>query len=63
MPPPAHDDQLRLLRIAFWFLLGAAVLVVALPLPVPLPVRLAVGATDLIAAAVVGLAWYQRARR
>ena len=60
---PAPDEKTRLLRIAFWFLLGAALLVIVLPLPVPLPLRLAVGATDLIAAAVVGLAWYQRVRR
>lgn len=61
--PPPFDPRLRLLRIAFWFLLAAALLVICLPLPVPLPVRLAVGAVDLIAAAVVGLAWWQRTRR
>ena len=61
--PASSADKLRLLRIAFWFLLAAAVTVIALPLPVPLPVRLAAGATDLIAAAVVGLAWRQRSRR
>lgn len=49
----------RLYRFAFWFLLAAAVLVIALPLPIPFPVRLAVGLTDLIAAAVVWLAWRQ----
>ena len=61
--PPSDAEKLRLLRIAFWFLLAAAGLVIALPLPVPLPVRLAAGATDLIAAAVIGLAWWQRRRR
>lgn len=60
MPTPA--ETLRLLRVAMWFLLGAAILVLALPLPVPLPVRLAVGTVDLIAAAVVWLAWRQRTR-
>ena len=54
--------RLRLLRIALWFLIGAAVAVLILPLPIPLPLRLAVAASDLIAAAVVWLAWRQRSR-
>ena len=54
------DDKLRLLRIAMWLLLGAALLVLVLPLPIPLPLRLAVASTDLVAAAVVWLAWRQR---
>jgi hypothetical protein len=58
MTDPA--DKLRLLRIAMWFLLGAALLVLVLPLPVPLALRLAVASTDLVAAAVVWLAWRQR---
>lgn len=61
MTDPA--DKLRLLRFAMWFLLGAALLVLVLPLPVPLPLRLAVAATDLVAAAVVWLAWRQRSAR
>lgn len=61
--PATPEETLRLLRVAFWFLLVAAVLVISLPLPVPLPVRLAVGATDLVAAAVVWLAWRQRRGR
>lgn len=58
--PAAH---LRLLRIAMFFLLGAALLVLVLPLPLPPPLRLAVASTDLIAAAVVWLAWRQRRGR
>jgi hypothetical protein len=53
-------DKLRLLRVAMWFLLGSALLVLILPLPVPLPVRLAVAGTDLVAAAVVWLTLRQR---
>jgi hypothetical protein len=55
-------QNLRLLRVALWFFLGAAVLVLLLPVPLPLPVRLAVAGTDLVAAAVVWLAWRQRSR-
>ena len=62
MSSPA-DPTLRLLRAAMVFLLVSAFLVVALPLPVPMPLRLAVGAVDLIAAAVVWLAWRQRRGR
>lgn len=58
----APAQKLRLLRVAMWFLLAAALLVLVLPLTVPLPVRIAVAATDLIAAAVAWLAWRQRAR-
>jgi hypothetical protein len=58
VPTPA--ESLRLLRVAMWFLLGAALLVLVLPLPILLPLRLAVASTDLIAAAVVWLAWRQR---
>jgi hypothetical protein len=53
-------DKFRLLRIAMWFLLAAALLVLVLPLPVPFPLRLAVASTDLVAAAVVWLALRQR---
>jgi hypothetical protein len=60
---PSSDEKLRLLRIAMWFLLGAAVLILVLPLALPLPLRLAVAATDLIAASVVWLAWRQRRGR
>ncbi len=52
--------KLRLLRVTMFFLLGAALLVLVLPLPLPVPLRLAVASTDLIAAAVVWLAWRQR---
>jgi hypothetical protein len=58
----SSPQNLRLLRIALWFFLGAALLVLVLPVPLPLPVRLAVAGTDLIAAAVVWLAWRQRSR-
>ncbi len=57
---PTPPESLRLLRVAVWFLLGAALLVLVLPLPIPLPLRIAVASTDLIAAAVVWLAWRQR---
>ena len=61
----APESRLRrrtLLSAAFWFLLAAALLVVLLPTPAPLPLRLAVAATDLVAASVVWLALRQNAR-
>ncbi len=58
----SSDDKRRLYRITFWCLLAAAILVLVLPLPLPLPLRLAVGGTDLIAAAVVWLALRQQGR-
>lgn len=58
---PTSSDRLRLLRVAMWFLLGAALIV--LVLPIPLPLRLAVASTDLVAAAVVWLAWRQRSSK
>lgn len=56
-------DQLRLLRVAFWFLLLAGLAVLLLPLPVPTPVKIAVSATDFIAASIVWLARRQRLER
>ena len=55
-------QQNRALLIAVWCLLGAALLVAALPLPMPMPLKLAVASSDVIAASVVWLAWRQRTR-
>jgi len=60
---PLPNDKRSLYRIVFWCLIAAAVVVLVLPLPIPLPLRLAVGGTDLIAAAVVWLALRQSAPR
>ncbi len=60
---PTSSDRLRLLRVAMWFLLGAALIVLVLPISIPLPLRLAVASTDLVAAAVVWLAWRQRSSK
>jgi hypothetical protein len=53
-------QQNRALLIAVWCLLASALLFAALPLPLPRPLRLAVVGADVIAAAVVWLAWRQR---
>ena len=59
----ARLRKTRMMRIATGMLCIAAVVVLVLPLPIPFPLRLAVAFTDLIAAAVVYLAYRQQASR
>ncbi len=64
-PDSRSDDQVRqrlMLKVTVAIFLISAVILLILPIRLPKPVRLAVVATDLLAAAVIWLMGRQRYR-